>query len=76
MGPRTLLSQFLWYLGIAKAVFNDARSKMHVCEMGVASIVAACPKTITSLVEFNSAHGNPALNHSNWSASYRLLSTC
>ncbi|MBR4746209.1 MAG: transposase [Desulfovibrio sp.] len=44
--------------------------------MGVASIVAACPKTITSLVEFNSAHGNPALNHSNWSASYRLLSTC
>ena len=76
MGPRTLLSQFLWYLGIAKAVFNDVRSKMHVCEMGVASIVAACPKTITSLVEFNSAHGNPALNHGNWSASYRLLSTC
>lgn len=76
METRTLLSQFLWYLNIVRAIFNDARSKMHVCEMGVASIVAACPKTITSLVEFNSAHGNPALNHGNWSASYRLLSTC
>ena len=76
METRTLLCQFLWYLNIVRAIFNDARSKMHVCEMGVASIVAACPKTITSLVEFNSAHGNPALNHGNWSASYRLLSTC
>ena len=76
METRTLLGQFLWYLSMATAVFKDVRSKMHVCEMGVASIVAACPKTITSLVEFNSAHGNPALNHGNWSASYRLLSTC
>ena len=76
METMPLLSQFLRYLNIARAIFNDARSKMHVCEMGVASIVAACPKTITSLVEFNSAHGNPALNHGNWSASYRLLSTC
>ena len=76
METRALLSHFLWYLSMATAVFKDARSKMHVCEMGVASIVAACPKTITSLVEFNSAHGNPALDHGNWSASYRLLSTC
>ncbi|MBP5300234.1 MAG: transposase [Victivallales bacterium] len=76
MDSKPLLSRFLWYLNMVKAVFNDVRSKMHVCEMGVASIVAACPKTITSLVEFNSAHGNPALNHRNWSASYRLLSTC
>ena len=59
METRPLLGKFLWYLNMAKAVFNDARSKMHVCEMGVASIVAACPKTITSLVEFNSAHGTP-----------------
>ena len=76
METSMLLSQFLWYLNMAMAVFKDARSKMHVCEMGVASIVAACPKTITSLVEFNAEHGNPALNHGNWSASYRLLSTC
>ena len=76
MDSKPLLSRFLWYLNMVKTVFNDVRSKMHVCEMGVASIVAACPKTITSLVEFNSAHGNPALNHRNWSASYRLLSTC
>lgn len=74
MEKRPLLSHFLWYLNIVKAVFSDARTKRHACEMGVASIVAACPKTITSLVEFNARHGNPALNHSNWSASYRLLS--
>lgn len=74
MEKRPLLSHFLWYLNIVKAVFSDARTKRHVCEMGVASIVAACPKTITSLVEFNARHGNPALNHGNWSASYRLLS--
>ncbi len=74
MEKKTLLSHFLWYLNIVKAVFSDVRTKMHVCEMGVASIVAACPKTITSLVEFNARHGNPALNHHNWSASYRVLS--
>ena len=76
MATRALLSHFFWYLNMARAIFNDPRSKRHVFEMGVASIVAACPKTITSLVEFNSTHGNPALNHGNWSASYRLLSTC
>ena len=46
-----------------------------MCETGVAGIVAACPRRIISLVEFNSAHGTPALDHRNWSAGYRLLST-
>ncbi len=71
-----LLTHFLWYLNMARAIFNDLRSRRRVFEMGVASIVAARPKTITNLVEFNATHGNPALNHGNWSASYRLLSTC
>ena len=75
MGEKTLAGQFLWYLNMAKAVFDDPRTQRHVCEMGVASVVAARPKTITSLVEFNAEHGNPALNHRNWSASYRVLST-
>lgn len=76
MESKPLLGQFLWYLRMVRAIFNDIRSKKHVCEMGVASIVAACPKTLTSLVEFNAIHGNPALNHRNWSASYRLFSRC
>ena len=59
METKPLLSWFLCYLNMARAVFNDARSKMHVCKMGVASMVAVCPKTIISLVEFNSAHGTP-----------------
>jgi len=74
MEKTPLLGQFLWFLNIAKAVFSDARTRMRVCEMGVASIAAACPKTITSLVEFNARHGNARLNHGNWSASYRVLS--
>ena len=76
MESKPLLGQFLWYLRMVRAIFNDIRSKKHVCEMGVASIVAACPKTLASLVEFNAIHGNPALNHRNWSASYRLFSRC
>ncbi len=74
MEKTPLLGQFLCLLNIAGAVFKDVRTRMHVCEMGVASIVAACPKTITSLVEFNARHGNAKLNHRNWSASYRMLS--
>ena len=76
MGTEGLLGQFLWYLDDVKAVFHDPRSRRRVCEMGVASVAAAGPKTITSLVEFNAEHGNPELNHGDWSASYRLLSTC
>ena len=74
MEKTPLLGQFLCLLNTAGAVFKDVRTRMHVCEMGVASIVAACPKTITSLVEFNARHGNAKLNHRNWSASYRMLS--
>ena len=74
MEKTPLLSQFIWFLNIVKAVFKDARTRMRVCEMGVASIAAACPKTITSIVEFNAKHGNAKLNHSNWSASYKVLS--
>jgi hypothetical protein len=75
MEKTPLLCQFLWFLNIAKAVFSDARTRRRVCEMGVASIAAACPKTITSLVEFNAKHGSARLNHGNWSASYRVLSS-
>lgn len=74
MEKTPLLGHFLFFLNIVKAVFKDVRTKMHVCEMGVASIVAARPKTITSLVEFNARHGNARLNHRNWSASYKMLS--
>ena len=74
MEKTPLLGRFLWLLNIAKAVFKDARTRRRVCEMGVASIAAARPKTITSLVEFNARHGSAKLNHRNWSASYRVLS--
>ena len=67
--------QFLAFLNVAKGAFHDARTRGRVREMGVASIVAACPKTITSLLEFNGKHGDPSLNHGDWSSSYRMLST-
>ena len=75
MCSHAFLNQFLHYLDLASHVFKDSRSREHVREMGVAGIAASMPKTITSLVEFNGIYGNPKLNHDNWSASYRLLST-
>jgi len=74
MEGKTLLGQFLCYLGKVKPIFSDKRVRRHVCEMGVASMAAATPKTITSLIEFNARHGSPELNHDNWSASYKVLS--
>ena len=75
MDGTPLLDQFLSLLDGVKGIFKDSRTRGHVREMGVASIVADSPKTITSLVEFNGRHGSPELNHDNWSASYRMLST-
>ena len=75
MDGTPLLDQFLVLLDGVKGVFKDSRTREHVREMGVAGIAADGPKTITSLVEFNGRHGSPALNHENWSASYRMLST-
>ena len=69
MDGTPLLDQFLSLLDGVKGIFKDSRTRGHVREMGVASIVADSPKTITSLVEFNGRHGSPELNHDNWSAS-------
>ena len=75
MDGTPLLDQFMSLLDGVKDIFKDSRTREHVREMGVASIAADGPKTITSLVEFNGRHGSQALNHENWSASYRMLST-
>ena len=75
MDGTPLLDQFMSLLDGVKDIFKDSRTREHVREMGVANIAADGPKTITSLVEFNGRHGSQALNHENWSASYRMLST-
>lgn len=68
-------TQFRQYLDGLKPIFKDSRTRMHVGEMGMACIAARGPKTVTSMVEFNIRHGNPELNHDNWSSSYRVFST-
>lgn len=75
MIDQSFSAQFLRYLDDLKQVFKDSRTRMHVGEMGVACIAARGPKTVTSMIEFNSRHGNPELNHDNWSSSYRVFST-
>ena len=75
MIDQSFSAQFLRYLDDLKPVFKDSRTRMHVGEMGVACIAARGPKTVTSMIEFNSRHGNPELNHDNWSSSYRVFST-
>lgn len=75
MPGQSFSTQFLRYLDDLKRVFKDSRTRKHAGEMGVASIVAQGLKTVTSMVEFNTLHGNPDLNHGNWSSSYRLFST-
>lgn len=75
MAEQSLLDQFRNYIDVMKSIFHDARTRSHVTEMSVASIAAEQPKTITSCLIFTGQYGDPNVNHGDWSASYRMLST-